>query len=57
MASASMNFTATIINGVTHIYRDGIYLGWMRGDEVVSPVTEAETNAMLAAALKKRKAG
>jgi hypothetical protein len=54
MARLTVNLTATIINGVAHIYRDGDYLGYVQGDRIVSPVTESEANAMLADALARR---
>jgi hypothetical protein len=54
MANTSTRMTVTFIGGVPHIYRDGVYIGWMQGDKIVSPITEAETGAMLAAALKRK---
>ena len=56
MARLTVSLTARTINGVAHIYMDGVYIGRIQGDEIVSPVTEAETNAMLAAVLSNGKA-
>lgn len=55
------NRTFTAITGDPRVYihRNGEYLGWVdpRTGRLIPPVSIAETNAMLAAALKKKGMG